>query len=72
MTAQEGLLNPSQDGLEWQRGSRCANGACVEVAQLGNIIMVRNSSEPGIVLRIPVGEWQEFVSGVRASRFDVE
>ena len=61
------------DGLEWRRSSRCNGGTCVEVALTGEAIKVRRAGGPdGMVLAIRAGEWQEFLTDVRAGRFDLE
>lgn len=59
-------------GLVWRRSSKCDGGACVEVAELDAMIMIRDSAEPGnapIVVSRDV--WQDFVSWVRTSAFRV-
>ena len=58
------------DGLEWRRSGRCDGGACIEVAKLDAMIMIRESTEPNTLLLIGHGIWREFVTGVRAGLFD--
>jgi hypothetical protein len=48
-----------------------ANGNCVEVADLPNgAVGVRNSRDPGPVLRFTPDEWHAFLGGVRKGEFD--
>ena len=49
-----------------------SNGACVEVADLGNgITGVRHSKDPGgPVLRFTPAEWHAFLGGARGGEFD--
>lgn len=57
----------------WRRGSRCASGSCVEVAQIGEQIAVRDSkSLDSSVLTYSREEWQTFVDGVKAGEFDLD
>ena len=57
---------------EWVKSSLSfANGNCVEVADLGGAVGVRNSRKPdGPVLRFTPDEWQAFLGGVRNGEFD--
>lgn len=55
----------------WRTSSRCESGACVEVGKRGETIMVRRSPDPdGTCLKLGLGEWQEFVAGLRSGQFD--
>jgi hypothetical protein len=56
----------------WQRSSfSFSNGECVEVADLGDAIGVRDSKNPdGAVLRFSRAEIDAFVRGVLAGEFD--
>jgi uncharacterized protein DUF397 len=54
----------------WQRPGRCDSGACVEVGVLGDVVAVRNSTDPeGPVLWFTRAEWKAFVAGVKAGDF---
>ena len=61
-------------GPHWKKSSwSAANGHCVEVAQLGVQVGVRNSRDnaPGRpVLIFTSEEWETFLLGVRANDFD--
>ncbi|TDB91284.1 DUF397 domain-containing protein [Actinomadura sp. KC216] len=56
----------------WRRSTRCcASNGCVEVARLGEgAISVRDTEDAGTRLAFDLGEWREFVRGVRDGRFD--
>jgi hypothetical protein len=58
----------------WRKSSYSGNGGgnCVEAASLeGGMTAVRDSKNPdGAVLTFTAGEWQAFLSGVRAGEFD--
>jgi len=47
------------------------SAACVEVASVNEIILIRNSKDPdGPVLKIPMAAWMEFICGVKKGQFD--
>ncbi len=63
-------MNGGPEGeLAWQRGS-CEGGACVEVAALGEIVVVRSSVDPDTTFRMSRDEWQEFLAGAKSGLFD--
>ncbi|GAA1849294.1 DUF397 domain-containing protein [Asanoa iriomotensis] len=50
--------------IEWRR--RCASGACVEVAEVGRSVAVRDSKDPdGAVVLFTRSAWSEFLTGIR-------
>ncbi|GIF95556.1 DUF397 domain-containing protein [Catellatospora citrea] len=56
--------------VNWRRSSRCDTGACVEVAQFGPEVGVRDAKDPqGPVLRFTRQEFAAFIAGVRAGDF---
>lgn len=57
--------------LTWQRSAGCVGGDCAEVAPLpdGGIAM-RNSQDPGVILRYTRAEWDAFMSGIKGGEFD--
>ena len=59
------------DGLDWHRSSKCDAGACVEVAAVDAMVLIRDSAEPSALLAVSHGIWREFVSGVQAGALDV-
>jgi hypothetical protein len=54
----------------WRRSTKCEAGACVEVADLGPAVGLRNSTEPETALAFPVESWRHFIAAVRAGEFD--
>jgi predicted secreted Zn-dependent protease len=55
---------------QWRRGSSCQNGACVEVAAIGEMIAVRNSAAPDEVVLISRENWRAFIAAIKAGAFD--
>jgi uncharacterized protein DUF397 len=61
----------SVDEPVWRTASRCDSGACVEIGKLGKFVMVRKSPDPdGARLKLSLDEWQEFIVGLKAGKFD--
>jgi Domain of unknown function (DUF397) len=54
----------------WRRGKQCNGGACIEVALLGEKVMVRSSQAPDTSFQVTCGEWEEFVAGIKDGDFD--
>jgi predicted secreted Zn-dependent protease len=55
----------------WHKGRPCEGGACVEVAAVGDAVMVRSSANPeSMPVTLSRDEWQEFLAGVKAGEFD--
>ena len=55
---------------QWQKSTRCGNAACVEVAKVYDVYLVRDSKNPdGAVLSFTEQEWAAFVEGVAAGEF---
>jgi len=58
--------------LEWRRSSYCSHDTCVEVARLGNRILVRDSkAQNGPVLAFPEAEWTAFLEGIGRGQFNL-
>lgn len=63
------------DGLRgepvWHKGLPCESGACVEVAAVGDAVMVRSTANPGgTPVTLSRDEWHNFLAGVKAGAFD--
>lgn len=57
--------------LQWVKASRSvANGACVEVAADGELIALRNSRVPNVVLQYTRDELAAFLDGAKRGEFD--
>ncbi|MGH4026891.1 MAG: DUF397 domain-containing protein [Pseudonocardiaceae bacterium] len=57
----------------WRKSSRSnggVDGACVEVAELADGVVLRDSKNPaGSVLALSRHQWRAFLSGVRTGQF---
>jgi Domain of unknown function (DUF397) len=50
----------------WRKSRKSASGNCVEVAFVGEVVMVRDSKDPsGDVLEFGAREWTDFVDAIR-------
>lgn len=60
--------------LNWRKASYSTTngGGCVEVAtNLPELVAIRDSNDPdGPVLVFTPADWQEFITGVKAGRYD--
>ncbi|MGH3243821.1 MAG: DUF397 domain-containing protein [Spirillospora sp.] len=55
----------------WRKSARCVSNGCVELARLDDhAIYVRDTEDTATRLAFGLGEWREFVQGIRAGRFD--
>jgi hypothetical protein len=67
---QGGSMPMSDKEPRWQRSTHCGSGTCVEVAQVGDRYLVRDSKNPDIgPLSFTKEEWTAFVSGVKQDEF---
>jgi Domain of unknown function (DUF397) len=59
---------------KWFKSSRSgANGSCVEVAFLSDVVAVRDTkNRAGATLLIARHEWMAFIEGARSGQFDLE
>lgn len=57
-------------GAAWRIASACSQGACVEVATLVGVVVVRDRKNPtGTVLTYSPRVWREFVSAAKQGEF---
>jgi hypothetical protein len=49
----------------WRKSIRCESQQCVEVAQVGTRMAVRNSTEPGRLVIFGAEAWQSFMITLR-------
>ena len=55
---------------QWRKSTRCGSSACVEVAKIDDVYLVRDSKNPdAAVLSFTKQEWDAFVEGVQAGEF---
>lgn len=65
------MSDGSSSELVWHRGRACEGGACVEIAAIGDAVMVRSSSNlGGPAIALSRDEWREFLTGVKDGAFD--
>jgi predicted secreted Zn-dependent protease len=64
---------PDLSRAQWRKSSHSSgNGACVEMAETGDLIAVRDSKDPaGPKLIFTAPEWEAFTAGVRDGEFDL-
>jgi hypothetical protein len=63
------------DSLRWRKSSFSGNGGanCVDVADDGEKIYVRNSKNPGgATVAFTPSEWRAFISGAKNQEFDLD
>ena len=61
----------SERGLQWIKASRSISAsACFELALDGDEIALRNSRDPGVVLRYTRQELAAFLDGAKRGEFD--
>ena len=55
----------------WRRSSFCHADGCVEIANVGTTVLIRDSKlgDESPVLRFDEGEWRAFRSGMVAGEF---
>jgi uncharacterized protein DUF397 len=54
----------------WHAGRPCDTGTCVEIAVLGETVMVRSSITPELTLAVTRPEWEQFLAGAKEGLFD--
>jgi hypothetical protein len=59
--------------VEWRKSTLSTTNGCVEMAVVGDRILVRDSKDQGHgpVLEFTEVEWDAFLGGVRGGEFDV-
>ena len=66
-------IDPHALGLVWRKARRSTgNGACVEVADTGHVVAVRDSKNPqGAILTYTTAEWRSFLDDAKRGTFDI-
>jgi hypothetical protein len=62
----------TQRQLRWRRSTACVTGECVEVAYWEDLVLVRSSREPGIIVLFSRLRWQAFISSIAAQSADLD
>jgi Domain of unknown function (DUF397) len=65
-------IDPGALSLVWRKArSSNGHGACVEVANAGHVVAVRDSKSPqGAILTYTATEWQSFLDGAKRGEFN--
>ncbi|MFC4997641.1 DUF397 domain-containing protein [Dactylosporangium cerinum] len=61
-------MRESQEPI-WQKSRKCDVANCLEVAEAGSEILIRDSLRPEAVLRVSRTDWDVFVAGIAAGDF---
>lgn len=57
--------------LHWRKSSYSADtGACVEVAEQGDEVLLRESDDPDVIVRTTRKKLRAFLAGAKAGEFD--
>jgi hypothetical protein len=66
------MITPDLSRARWKKSSRSSgNGQCVEMADLGDAVAVRDSKDPnGPALIFTPCEWMAFLDGAKDGEFD--
>ncbi|MFB9340010.1 DUF397 domain-containing protein [Actinoplanes octamycinicus] len=64
------MIKTTREKTQWRRSRRCASGACVEVARVGEVFLIRDSKNVDAdPLAFNREAWEAFVAGVKADEF---
>ena len=60
-----------QTKLHFQKSKRCPPvGGCLEVANDGDVIYIRDSKNPEQMITVSRADWETFLSGAKDGDFD--
>jgi Domain of unknown function (DUF397) len=54
----------------WRKASRCQQGECLEISEHDGKVMLRDSSDPEVVLRLDAASWRAFAEAIIVGEFD--
>lgn len=62
----------SSDEIVWVRSSKCSGGSCVEVADDGGQVLLRDGKNPDQpALSLDRAVWNGFLAGIKDGQFDL-
>ena len=66
--------NPQFTDADFVKSSYCTSppGGCVEIAAKDGVVAVRDTKNPGHMLRFTTAEWEAFIKGVKIGEFDAK
>jgi hypothetical protein len=56
--------------IAWRKSSFCAAGECAEIAEKDDMILMRSTLAPHVVLKYTVDEWRALRLGIQSGEFD--
>jgi hypothetical protein len=56
--------------VDWRRSSFCAAGECAEIAKDGEMIVMRSSNAPRVVVRFTADEFRALKQAFQSGEFD--
>jgi hypothetical protein len=62
---------PQSKVIGWRKSSYCENGACAEVARVGDEVLLRSTRAPDDIVRLTAAEWEALVRGIQAGEPDL-
>jgi Domain of unknown function (DUF397) len=60
----------SLNALNWNKASFCSSGECAEIARDGDMILMRSTLAPSIVIKYTAEEFHALRLGFQAGEFD--
>jgi hypothetical protein len=64
-------VGPKPEQVRWRASSLSAGSDCVEIAELGDMVGVRDSKNPdGPVIRLTRSTWRTFVDAIKRGDLD--
>ncbi len=57
--------------IAWRKSTASNSGNCVQVAVVDGSVLIRDSVDPRVVLRLPPAAWSAFLAQARRKDFDL-
>lgn len=55
----------------WRKATASGNSGCIEVAFDGPAVLMRETGDPSVVLRVSLPSWEAFTEGIKGNEFDL-